>query len=81
MTFPLDPPIVIVGGARTPWAKFTGSLKEYTSTDLAVMCGTEAVKRSGVAVKRCRVGGADHLLDLFLGNAVGRLGRECQQDQ
>jgi acetyl-CoA acyltransferase 2 len=48
MSFPLNPPVMILAGARTPWGKFTGSLKEFSATDLAVMCSEEAVKRSGV---------------------------------
>ena len=48
MAFPLDPPVVIIEGARTPCGKFTGSLKQYTATDLAVIASEEAVKRSGV---------------------------------
>jgi acetyl-CoA C-acetyltransferase len=39
---------MIVAGARTPWGKFTGSLNEYTATDLAVLAAKEAIKRSGV---------------------------------
>ncbi len=48
MAFPLDPPVIIIEGARTPWGKFTGSLKEFTATDLAVKASEEAIKRSGV---------------------------------
>ena len=48
MTFPLDPPIIIISGARTPWGKFTGSLKEFSATDLGVIAAKEAIKRSGV---------------------------------
>lgn len=48
MTFPLDPPIMIISGARTPWGKFTGSLKEFSATDLGVIAAKEAIKRSGV---------------------------------
>ena len=39
---------MIINGARTPWGKFTGSLKEFSATDLAVKAGEEAVRRSGV---------------------------------
>lgn len=49
MAFPLDPPVVIIEGARTPIGKFTGSLKQYTATDLAVFASEEAIKRSGVS--------------------------------
>jgi len=48
MSFPLDPPVIILAGARTPFGKFTGSLKEFSATDLGVMAAKEAVKRSGV---------------------------------
>ena len=48
MAFPLDPPVMVLGGARTPWGSFTGSLKEFSATDLAVMASEEAIKRSGV---------------------------------
>ncbi len=48
MSFPLNPPVMVISGARTPWGKFTGSLKEFSATDLAVMCSEEAIKRSGV---------------------------------
>jgi acetyl-CoA C-acetyltransferase len=48
MSFPLDPPVVVLAGARTPWGKFTGSLKEYSATDLGVIAAKEAVKRSRV---------------------------------
>jgi acetyl-CoA acetyltransferase len=52
MSFPLDPPIQIIAGARTPWGKFTGSLKEYTATDLAVFAAKEALKRSAVPLEK-----------------------------
>jgi acetyl-CoA acetyltransferase family protein len=48
MTFPQNPPTMIISGARTPWGKFTGSLKEFTATDLGVIAAKEAIKRSGV---------------------------------
>ncbi len=48
MAFPLDPPVMILAGARTPWGKFVGSLKEYSATDLGVIAAKEAIKRSGV---------------------------------
>ncbi|UCG50463.1 MAG: thiolase family protein [Candidatus Latescibacterota bacterium] len=48
MSFPLDPPVMVLAGARTPWGRFTGSLKEFTSTDLGVIAAKEAIKRSGV---------------------------------
>ncbi len=48
MAFPLDPPVMVIEGARTAWGRFTGSLKDYTSTDLAVFASEEAIKRSNV---------------------------------
>ena len=48
MPFPLDPPVMVIAGARTPWGRFTGSLSEYNATDLAVIASKEAIKRSGV---------------------------------
>ena len=48
MAFPLDPPVMIIAGARTPWGRFTGSLSEFNATDLGVMAAKEAIKRSGV---------------------------------
>jgi acetyl-CoA acetyltransferase family protein len=41
-------PIAILGGARTPWGKFTGSLSEFTATDLGVIAAKAAIERSGV---------------------------------
>ena len=52
MSFPLDPAVMILGGARTPWGKFTGSLKEFSATDLAVMAAREAIERSGAAPEK-----------------------------
>lgn len=43
---------MIVEGARTPWGKFTGSLKEFTATDLAIKASSEAIKRSNVPVEK-----------------------------
>lgn len=48
MSFPLNPPIMVLGGARTPWGKFTGSLSEFTATDLGVIAAKAAIDRSGV---------------------------------
>jgi acetyl-CoA C-acetyltransferase len=39
---------MILAGARTPWGTFTGSLREFTATDLGVFAAKEAIKRSGV---------------------------------
>ncbi len=52
MLFPLDPPVMVISGARTPWGKFTGSLKEFSATDLGVTAAKEAIKRSGVPGKK-----------------------------
>jgi len=48
MTFPLNPPIAIIAGARTPWGRFTGSLSEFSATDLGVFAASEAIRRSGI---------------------------------
>ena len=48
MSFPLDPPVMILGVARTPMGKFTGSLKEFTATDMGVIAAKAAIERSGV---------------------------------
>jgi acetyl-CoA acetyltransferase family protein len=52
MSFPLNPPVMIVAGARTPWGAFVGSLQEYSATDLAVLASKEAVERSKVPPER-----------------------------
>ncbi|MCX6646442.1 MAG: thiolase family protein [bacterium] len=52
MAFPLNPPVIIIEGARTPWGKFTGNLKEFNATNLAVIASREAVKRSGVPLEK-----------------------------
>lgn len=49
MTFPLNPPVAIISGARTPWGRFTGSLSEFTATDLGVFAASEAIRRSRVS--------------------------------
>lgn len=43
-----DQEIVIMGGARTPFGKYGGGLKDLSATDLAVLAGTEALRRSEV---------------------------------
>jgi acetyl-CoA acetyltransferase family protein len=48
MSFPLEPPVMVLGGARTPWGKFTGSLTEFSATDLGVLAAKEAIRRSKV---------------------------------
>lgn len=40
--------IVIMGGARTPFGKFGGSLKDLSATQLAIIAGREALKRAEV---------------------------------
>src|SRR6266852_1123425 len=43
--FPTD--VVIVAGARTPMARYTGSFSEVTAIDLAAHASKEAIRRSG----------------------------------
>src|SRR5216684_2293882 len=43
--FPTD--VVIVGGARTPMARYTGSFSEVSAIDLAAHASKEAIRRSG----------------------------------
>src|ERR1700733_1175074 len=43
--FPTD--IVIVAGARTPMARYTGSFSEVSAIDLAAHASKEAIRRSG----------------------------------
>ncbi|GAC1454426.1 MAG: acetyl-CoA C-acetyltransferase [Ktedonobacterales bacterium] len=40
--------IVVVGGARTPFGTFMGSLKDVSATDLGAIAAEEALKRAGV---------------------------------
>lgn len=40
--------IVIMGGARTPFGKYGGGLKDLSAADLAVIAGLEAMRRSDV---------------------------------
>lgn len=44
----LDKEIVIIAGARTPFGRFGGGLKDLTATDLATIAGKEALKRAAV---------------------------------
>lgn len=44
----LQQEIVILGGARTPFGKYGGGLKDLSATDLGVLAGMEAMARSGV---------------------------------
>ncbi|GBF38510.1 thiolase family protein [Leptospira johnsonii] len=40
--------VVIVDGARTPFGKFGGGLKDYSSSDLAVITAKETIRKTGV---------------------------------
>lgn len=44
----LSKEIVIMGGARTPFGKFGGGLKDLSATQLAVIAGREALRRADV---------------------------------
>jgi acetyl-CoA acyltransferase 2 len=44
--FPTD--VVIVAGARTPMARYTGSFSDVSAIDLAAVASKEAIKRAGV---------------------------------
>jgi acetyl-CoA acetyltransferase family protein len=44
----LQQEIVILGGARTPFGKYCGSLRDLSATDLAVIAGSEALRRAEV---------------------------------
>jgi acetyl-CoA C-acetyltransferase len=43
---------MVIAGARTPWGRFTGSLAEFTATDMGVIAGKEAIARSGVPMEK-----------------------------
>src|ERR1700728_1582849 len=43
--FPTD--VVIVAGARTPMARYTGSFSDMSAIDLAALASKEAIRRSG----------------------------------
>src|SRR5258706_8471388 len=43
--FPTD--VVIVAGARTPMARYTGSFSDISAIDLAAHASKEAIRRSG----------------------------------
>src|SRR3979411_3156127 len=45
--FPTD--VVIVAGARTPMARYTGSFSDVSAIDLAAHASKEAIRRSGAA--------------------------------
>jgi len=42
--------VVIVAGARTPMARYTGAFSDVSAIDLAAVASKEAIKRSGVDV-------------------------------
>ncbi len=44
-----DRDIVVLGGARTPFGTFMGTLKDVSAIDLATIASGEAIKRAGVA--------------------------------
>jgi acetyl-CoA acetyltransferase family protein len=44
--FPTD--VVIVAGARTPMARYTGAFSDVSAIDLAAVASKEAIKRAGV---------------------------------
>lgn len=54
--------IVILAGARTPLAKFGGSFKDISATDLAVFAAQETVRRSGLT--------PEQVDQIILGNVV-----------
>ncbi|TGM13019.1 thiolase family protein [Leptospira selangorensis] len=39
---------VIIDGARTPFGKFGGGLKDYSSSDLAVITAKETIRKTGI---------------------------------
>jgi acetyl-CoA acyltransferase 2 len=54
--------IVILAGARTPFGKFGGALKDHTATDLGIFAARAALERAGVSAKN-----VDHVI---FGNAL-----------
>jgi acetyl-CoA acetyltransferase family protein len=46
-----DRDVVVLGGARTPFGTFMGSLKDVTATDLGAIAARGALERSGVDPK------------------------------
>lgn len=46
-----DHDVVVVGGARTPFGTFMGSLKDISATELGVIAAREALARAGVDPK------------------------------
>jgi acetyl-CoA acyltransferase 2 len=43
------PEIVLLPGARTPFGKFCGSLRELSATDLGVIAAEAAIRRAGIS--------------------------------
>jgi len=63
---------VIVSAVRTPTAKFLGSLKDFSATQLGAMVVTEAVRRAGIdptIVEECIMG---NVVSAGLGQAPAR---------
>ncbi len=58
--FPTD--VVIVAGARTPMARYTGAFKDVSAIDLGAYAAKEAIRRSGVDP-----GDFDHVI---MGNVI-----------
>lgn len=54
--------IVFLDGARTPFGKFGGALKNYTAVDLGVFAAKEAIKRADVS--------PDSINHVIFGNAL-----------
>src|SRR5579859_4696248 len=46
-----DRDVVVLGGARTPFGTFMGSLRDVTATDLGAIAAREALARAGVNPK------------------------------
>jgi acetyl-CoA acetyltransferase family protein len=46
-----DGDVVVVGGARTPFGTFMGSLKDVSATELGAIAAREALSRAGVDAK------------------------------
>jgi len=58
----LNQEIVIMGGARTPFGKYGGGLKDLSAADLAVIAGIEALRRAEVKAEEI-----DHVI---IGNVL-----------
>src|ERR1700745_624212 len=43
--------IAIVSGARTPFGRYCGKLKDFTAQELGAIAGKSAIERSGVDTK------------------------------